>query len=74
LRGHEEVGQSRGPHKDRQRAGERASKDFQKYLELNEKEISIQTCRKRYEAKENPTCRLHEPTIQEAVRVLLAEL
>lgn len=49
-----------------------ASSDFQKYLELNGKEISYQTSRKRYEATENFTCRLHEPTLEEAVRVLLA--
>jgi predicted DNA-binding transcriptional regulator YafY len=49
-----------------------ASSDFQKYLELNGKEISYQTSRKRYEATENFTCRLHGPTLEEAVRVLLA--
>lgn len=49
-----------------------ASSDFQKYLELNGKEISYQTSRKRYEATVNFECQLHEPTLEEAVRVLLA--
>ena len=49
-----------------------ASSDFQKYLEMNGREISYQTSRKRYEAKEGFACRLHEPTLEEAVRVLLA--
>jgi WYL domain len=49
-----------------------ASSDFQKYLEINGKEISYQTSRKRYEATENFSCCLHEPSLEEAVRVLLA--
>ncbi len=48
-----------------------ASSDFQKYLELNGKEISYQTSRKRYEAAAEFECRLHLPTLEEAVRVLL---
>ncbi len=46
-----------------------ASSDFQKYLEMNGKEISYQTSRKRYEASERFTCRLHEPVLEEAVAV-----
>lgn len=53
-------------------SGAQASSDFQKYLELNGKEISYQTSRKRYEAAENFSCHLHEPSLEEAVRVLLA--
>lgn len=49
-----------------------ASSDFQKYLDLNGREISYQTSRKRYEATANFSCRLHEPSLEEAVRVLLA--
>jgi predicted DNA-binding transcriptional regulator YafY len=49
-----------------------ASSDFQKYLDLNGRGISYQTRRKRYEAAEDFTCRLHEPSLDEAVRVLLA--
>lgn len=48
-----------------------ASSDFQKYLELNGKEISYQTSRKRYESAERFACRLHEPSLEEAVRVFL---
>ena len=48
-----------------------ASSDFQKYLELNGKEISYQTSRKRYEAAAGFECRLHVPSLEEAVRVLL---
>lgn len=46
-----------------------ASSDFQKYLEINGKEISYQTSRKRYETSENFTCRLHDPSLEEAVAV-----
>lgn len=49
-----------------------ASSDFQKYLDLNGKEISYQTSRKRYEATEKFACCLHEPSLEEAVKVLLA--
>ncbi len=48
-----------------------ASSDFQKILEMNGKEISYQTSRKRYEAAEGFECRLHEPSLEEAARVLL---
>jgi hypothetical protein len=49
-----------------------ASSDFQKYLELNGKEIFYQTSRKRYEATAAFECQLHPPALEEAVRVLLA--
>jgi hypothetical protein len=49
-----------------------ASSDFQKYLEMNGREVFYQTSRKRYEAAENFVCRLHEPSLEEAVRVLLS--
>ena len=49
-----------------------ASSDFQKYLKLNGKDISYQTSRKRYEATAQFGCCLHEPSLEEAVRVLLA--
>lgn len=49
-----------------------ASSDFQKYLELNGKEIFYQTSRKRYEVTANFECQLHEPVLEEAVRLLLA--
>jgi predicted DNA-binding transcriptional regulator YafY len=48
-----------------------ASSDFQKYLEINGKKISYQTSRKRYEASADFDCRLHTPSLEEAVRVLL---
>ncbi len=48
-----------------------ASSDFQKVLELNGREISYQTSRKRYEAAERFECQLHEPSLEEAVRVFL---
>lgn len=47
-----------------------ASSDFQKYLELNGKEVSYQTSRKRYEAGEDFVCLLHEPVLEEAVGLL----
>jgi predicted DNA-binding transcriptional regulator YafY len=48
-----------------------ASSDFQKYLELNGKQVSYQTSRKRYEASEEFDCRLHSPTLEEAVGIFL---
>jgi len=48
-----------------------ASGDLQKYLEMNGKGVSYQTSRKRYEAGEDFTCALHEPSLEEAVRVFL---
>jgi len=47
-----------------------ASSDFQKYLELNGKEVSYQTSRKRYEASAGFECLLHEPVLEEAVGML----
>lgn len=48
-----------------------ASSDFQRYLELNGKEVSYQTSRKRYEAGEDFVCVLHAPSLEEAVGVFL---
>lgn len=48
-----------------------ASSDFQKYLDLNGREISYQTSRKRYEASEGFSCHLHEASLEEAVREFL---
>lgn len=48
-----------------------ASSDFQKYLEMNGKEISYHTSRKRYEATAVFECQLHAPSLEEAVRILL---
>lgn len=47
-----------------------ASSDFQKYLELNGSEVFYQTSRKRYEAGKDFACILHEPKLEEAVRLL----
>jgi len=47
-----------------------ASSDFQKYLELNGKEVSYQTSRKRYEASAGFECLLHEPVLEDAVCML----
>lgn len=49
-----------------------ASSDFQKYLEMNGSGISYQTSRKRYEAAAEFQCQMHQPSLEEAVRVLLA--
>ncbi len=48
-----------------------ASGDLQKYLEMNGKEVFYQTSRKRYEANAAFTCMLHQPSLEEAVRVFL---
>ncbi len=48
-----------------------ASSDFQKYLELNGTRVFYQTSRKRYETSEGFDCRMHAPTLEEAVKVFL---
>ena len=48
-----------------------ASSDFQKYLDLNGKQISYQTSRKRYEAAAEFECKLHVPSLEGAVRFFL---
>ena len=47
-----------------------ASGDLQKYLDLNGKDISYHTARKRYEAGENFTCKLHQPQFEEGMALL----
>ncbi len=48
-----------------------ASSDFQKYLEMNGEEVFYQTSRKRYEASVKFQCRLHAPSLEEAVGIFL---
>ena len=47
-----------------------ASGDLQKYLDLNGKDISYHTARKRYEAGESFTCKLHQPQFDEGIALL----
>lgn len=48
-----------------------ASGDLQRYAGLNPGAMIYQTSRKRYEADQSMKCMLHEPSFDEAVRVLL---
>ncbi len=50
-----------------------ASGDLQRFLELNRTGVIYQTNRKRYEAGDNFSCRLHRPSIAEAVTLLLGQ-
>lgn len=50
-----------------------ASGDLQRFLELNRTGVIYHTNRKRYEAGDSFTCRLHRPSIAEAVTLLLGQ-
>ena len=47
-----------------------ASGDLQRFLELNRTGVIYHTNRKRYEAGDHFTCRLHRPSLAEAVTLL----
>ncbi len=48
-----------------------ASGDLQRYAAMNPGAMIYHTSRKRYEATESMVCKLHDPSFEEAVRVLL---
>lgn len=48
-----------------------SSGDLQRYAALNPDSMVYHTSRKRYESVPNMVCRLHEPSFDEAIRVLL---
>ena len=50
-----------------------ASGDLQRFLELNRTGVIYHTNRKRYEAGDNFTCRLHRPSLAEAVTILFGK-
>ena len=50
-----------------------ASGDLQRFLELNRTGVIYHTNRKRYEAGDSFTCRLHRPSLAEAVTLLLGQ-
>ena len=50
-----------------------ASGDIQRFLELNRAGVIYHTNRKRYEAGESFTCRLHRPSLAEAVTLLMGQ-
>lgn len=50
-----------------------ASGDIQRFLELNRNGVIYHPNRKRYEASENFTCRLHRPSLAEAVTLLFGQ-
>lgn len=50
-----------------------ASGDIQRFLELNRNGVIYHPNRKRYEAGESFTCRLHRPNLAEAVTLLLGQ-
>lgn len=50
-----------------------ASGDLQRFLELNRAGVIYHTNRKRYEAGESFVCRLHRPSLAEAVTLLMGQ-
>lgn len=50
-----------------------ASGDIQRFLELNRNGVIYHPNRKRYEASESFTCRLHRPSLAEAVTLLFGQ-
>ncbi|MEN9991653.1 MAG: hypothetical protein RLZZ224_1355 [Verrucomicrobiota bacterium] len=50
-----------------------ASGDIQRFLELNRTGVIYQPNRKRYEAGDNFTCKLHRPNLAEAVTLVLGQ-
>jgi predicted DNA-binding transcriptional regulator YafY len=50
-----------------------ASGDIQRFLELNRNGVIYHPNRKRYEASESFTCRLHRPSLTEAVTLLFGQ-